>query len=296
MRARRALLYMPGDDMHKIRKATTLGVDCVCMDIEDGVAFNRKSEARKTIVDALHVLEFGRSERLVRINPVGSGLELEDLLAGLEGRPDGIVIPKVENSDQVRWASQSIASIEKKYDWPAGGISLIAIVETGSGIINLPQIAAADPRLQALIFGAEDLAGDIGAIRSREGWEVFYARSAVVTHAAAFNLQAIDMVYLDFQDVEGLIIECQFGAQMGFSGKQIIHPNQVEPVQSAFTPSDEAISHAMRLMDSYAAHQQSGRGAFALEGKMVDAPIIKTAERVLERARAAGKIQEGGQA
>lgn len=296
MRARRALLYMPGDDFHKIRKATTLGVDCICMDIEDGVAFNRKSEARKTILEALHTLDFGQAERLVRINPVGSGLELEDLLAGLESHPDGIVVPKVENSDQVRWASQSIASIEKKFGWPAGEIILIAIVETASGIINLPHIAAADPRLQALIFGAEDLAGDIGAIRSHEGWEVFYARSAVVTHAAAFNLQAIDMVYLDFQDVDGLVQECQLGARMGFSGKQVIHPNQVEPVQSAFTPSDEAISHALRLMEAYAAHQQSGRGAFALEGKMVDAPIIKTAERVLERARAAGKILKGGQA
>jgi len=290
MRARRALLYMPGDDLHKIRKATTLDVDCVCMDIEDGVAFNRKNEARKTIVEALQQLDFGRSERLVRINPIGSGLEFDDLLAGLEGHPDGIVIPKVENSDQVRWTSQSIASIEKENGWLVGGICLIAIVETALGIINLPQIAAADPRLQALIFGAEDLAGDIGAIRSREGWEVFYARSAVVTHAAAFNLQAIDLVYLNFQDVAGLIHECQFGAQMGYSGKQIIHPNQVEPVQSAFTPSDEAISHALRLLEAYAAHQQSGRGAFALEGKMVDAPIIKTAEQVLERARAAGKI------
>lgn len=290
MRARRALLYMPGDDMHKIRKATTLDVDCICMDMEDGVAFNRKSEARKTIVDALHTLDFGRAERLVRINPAGSGLELEDLIAGLEGHPDGVVLPKVENSDQVRWASQSIAAIEKENGWPAGGICLIALVETAMGIIKLPQIAPADPRLQSLIFGAEDLAGDIGAVRSREGWEVFYARSAVVTHAAAFNLQAIDMVYLDFQDVDGLIQECQMGAQMGFSGKQIIHPNQVEPVQLAFTPSDESISRALHMMEAYAAHQQSGRGAFALEGKMVDAPIIRAAECVLERARAAGKI------
>jgi citrate lyase beta subunit len=231
MRARRALLYMPGDEMHKIHKATTLGVDCICMDMEDGVAINRKEVARQTIVEALRTLEFGSSERLVRINPVGSGLETEDLLAALEGHPDGIVIPKIDSHEQIHWASQSIARVEKENGWTPGGISLIALVETALAIINLAQIAGADRRLQALIFGSEDLAGDIGAVRTREGWEVFYARSAVVTCAAAFNLQAIDQVYIDFQDTEGLMRECQFGVHLGYSGKQIIHPNQVIPVQ-----------------------------------------------------------------
>ena len=290
MRARRALLYMPGDEMNKIRKATTLGVDCICMDMEDGVAVNRKTVARETIVEALRTLDFGRAERLVRINPVGSGLEAEDIRAALDGHPDGIVVPKVETKEQIHWASQLIASAEKKNDWPPGEISLIVIVETARAMINLAQIAGADSRLQALIFGSEDLAGDIGAVRTREGWEVFYARSAVVTHAAAFGLQAIDQVYLDFQDTEGLVRECQFGVQLGYSGKQIIHPNQVVPVQTSFTPNDEAIAHALSLMEAFQTHQKSGRGAFALEGKMVDAPIIKAAQRVLERARAAGKI------
>jgi citrate lyase beta subunit len=281
---------MPGDEMNKIRKATTLGVDCICMDMEDGVAVNRKTVARETIVEALRTLDFGRAERLVRINPVGSGLEAEDISAALDGHPDGLVIPKVETPEQIRWASELITSAERKNGWPPGEISLIVIVETARAMINLAQIAGADSRLQALIFGSEDLAGDIGAIRTREGWEVFYARSAVVTHAAAFDLQAIDQVYLDFQDTEGLIRECQFGVQLGYSGKQIIHPNQVVPVQTSFTPNDEAIAHALSLMEAFEAHQKSGRGAFALGGKMVDAPIIKAAQRVLERARAAGKI------
>jgi citrate lyase beta subunit len=290
MRARRALLYMPGDEMNKIRKATTLGVDCICMDMEDGVAVNRKAVARETIVEALRTLDFGRAERLVRINPVGSGLEVDDIQAALEGHPDGIVVPKVETQDQIHWASQSIASAEKRNSWPAGEISLIVLVETARAMINLVQIAGADSRLQALIFGSEDLAGDIGAIRTHEGWEVFYARSAVVTHAAAFSLQAIDQVYLNFHDTEGLIRECQFGVQLGYSGKQIIHPNQVVPVQTSFTPGDDAIAHALSLMEAFESHQKSGRGAFALDGKMIDAPIIKAAQHVLERARAAGKI------
>jgi citrate lyase beta subunit len=290
MRARRALLYMPGDDLRKIRKATTLDVDCVCLDLEDGVAANRKPEARATLAAALQELDFGGSERLARINPLGSGLEAEDLAAALAGRPDGIVIPKVEDGEPVRWASAQIETIERKNGWPVGAIHLIVLVETARGIVNLPQIAGAGERLQALIFGAEDLAGDIGALRTPEAWEVFYARSAVVIHAAAYGLQAIDMVHIDYKDLPGLMTEATQGAQLGFAGKQVIHPDQVEPVQTAFTPDAAAIAYALRVMDASRQHQAEGVGAFALDGKMIDAPIVKAAERVLARARAAGKI------
>ena len=291
MHVRRALLYMPGDDNRKIQKATTLGVDSICMDMEDGVALNRKAEARSTIAQALQSLDFGSSERLARINAIGSGYEIDDINAVVPARPDGIVIPKVEFAEQVRWVSKEITAIEKKNRWPARNIRLLVVVETARGIVNLAQIASASPRLEAIIFGAEDFAGDIGAIRTPEAWEVFYARSAVATHAAAFGLQAIDMVYVNFHDQEGLRKEALTGAQMAFAGKQVIHPNQVQPVQEAFTPGDEAIAQAVRVMEAFTKHQQAGVGAFALDGKMVDAPIVKTAERVVALARAAGKIK-----
>jgi citrate lyase beta subunit len=290
MRARRALLYMPGDDLRKIRKAATLGVDCVCLDMEDGVAQNRKVQARATIVQALDSIDFGRTERLARINPVGSGLEEDDLNAVLASKPDGIVVPKVEHPDQVGWVCAQIDAAEGHSQINDKGMGVIVIIETARGIVNLAQIASAHARLNALIFGAEDFAGDMGAIRTPEAWEVFYARSAVVTHAAAFDLQAIDMVFVDFHDIEGLREEARRGSQMGYSGKQIIHPNQVVPVQEAFTPSDEEINHAQQILQAFAEHQQAGKGAFALDGKMIDAPILKAAQRVLARAQAAGKI------
>ena len=289
MRARRALLYMPGDDERKIRKAATLEVDCVCLDMEDGVALSRKDEARLLIPRMLRELDFGRAERLARINPVGSGMEADDLRAALEGRPDGIVIPKVENGDAIRWASAQIGERERARGWPHGEIRVIVLVETALGIVNLKDIASSDPRLRALIFGAEDLAGDIGAARTREAWEVFYARSAVVTHAAAFNLQAIDMVFIDYKDTKGLIRESQEAARMGYAGKQVIHPDQIAPAQKAFTPDASTIAHALRVMDAMREHQEAGKGAFALDGKMIDMPLVKAAERVLARARAAGR-------
>lgn len=290
VRARRALLYVPGDDRKKINKAATLGVDCVCLDMEDGVAATRKVEARAMIEKSLQEVAFGRSERLVRINPVGSGMEAEDLKAALLAYPDGIVVPKVENAGQLRWVSAEVGAFERSRNLSSGGIRLFAIVETARGIINLAEIAGSDDRLDTMIFGAEDLAGDVGAIRTRQAWEVFYARSAVVTYAAAYDLQAIDMVFVDIHDHKGLEEESLQGLQMGYAGKQIIHPEQVPVVQDSFTPSETAIQNALRVVEAFNAHQDAGVGAFSLDGKMVEAPMLKAAERVLARAEAAGKM------
>jgi citrate lyase beta subunit len=289
MRARRALLYMPGDDRHKIEKALTLEVDCICMDMEDGVAINRKTEARRIIAAALRELTFGRSEKLARINAVGSGLEMEDIEAVLPSRPDGIVMPKVESLEQIQWASGKIEAAELAHGWPVNSIRLIVDVESAKGMLALKEIASHD-RLDALIFGAEDYAVSIGAVRTAQAWEVFTARSLVVMNARAFGLQAIDMVTIDFRDLETVRREASFGAGLGFTGKQVIHPAQVRPVQEAFTPDDDSIAKAGRLVEAFESHQKGGRGAFALDGKMIDMPLVKAAQGVLARARAAGRI------
>ncbi len=290
MRARRALLYVPGDDFHKIRKATTLDVDSVCLDLEDGVAATRKQEARTTIAKSLASLDFGRSERLVRVNPVHSVYFEHDLAEILPARPDGIVLPKVTDGDQLRVVGKLISTAEEQNEWSPGSIILIAIVESAQAMVNLASIACAEERLQALIFGAEDFAADIGAKRSASGWEVFYARSAVITHAAAQHLQAIDMVNINFEDDEDLRSQSVQGSRMGYSGKQIIHPNQVEIVQQAFSPSDEEIQQSVEMIEDFNQHQDIGQGAFAVDGIMIDAPSVRAAESILERAKAAGKI------
>ncbi len=289
MHSRRALLYMPGDDQHKIEKASTLGVDCICMDMEDGVAMNKKAEARLTIAKALQELDFGKSEKLARINAVGSGMENDDIRAVLPYRPDGIVIPKMEEWGHIQWASELIEAAELKNGWPVGSIRILVDVETAKGILNLKEIAS-HPRLDALIFGGEDYAASVGATRTKEAVELLYAREATVAAAAACGLQAIDIVAIDFKDLEALRVESEFGAQLGFTGKQIIHPAQVEPVQKAFTPSDSAIAHAQRIVQTFEASQAKGAGAYALDGKMIDRPLLKNAQKVLDRARAAGKI------
>jgi citrate lyase beta subunit len=281
---------MPGDDRRKIEKSTTLGVDCICMDMEDGVAMTRKTEARAIIAQAMKDLDFGRSERCIRINSIGSGLESYDLVAALATNPDTIVVPKIEFADQVKWVSDHIESYELSSNQKVGSVRLLVGVETAKGIMNLRKIAEADRRLEAIIFGAEDYAASIGARRTKEATEVLYARQAVVTACVANDLQAIDMVYIDFRDLEGLRLEAEQGAGWGFSGKQVIHPNQVPVVQEAFTPSAEEIDYAKKVVDTFEASQREGRGAYALDGKMIDLPLLKNARKVLDRAHAAGKV------
>ncbi|OQY92201.1 MAG: hypothetical protein B6D41_08400 [Chloroflexi bacterium UTCFX4] len=280
-RARRCILYVPGSDTRKMEKAATLGADCVCFDLEDGVAWNQKENARPLVARALRELNFGVSEKLARINAIGSGMERADLEAVVPARPDAIVIPKVSDAEQIKWVSETIQRLETG-DSP---IVLIGMIENARGLMNVREIASADARLRALIFGAEDYAADVGATRTREGLEVLYARSAIVAACAASGIQAIDLLYLDFRDPQGLRTEATRGAQLGYAGMQAIHPNQVEIVQAAFTPSADAIANAQRIVEAARDHLNAGHGAFALDNKMVDMPIIKAAERVLARAR-----------
>jgi citrate lyase beta subunit len=280
MRQRKTVLFMPGDSLRKIEKATQSEVDSIVMDLEDGVAFNQKEAARQVTAEALRTLFFGRREKLVRLNPPEEG---RDITVTFPAHPDGYVIPKAETAAQVVAIDQLLAEAEAAHGLPIGSTALLAIIETALGVMNLKEIATASQRLQALIFGAEDLASSIGAIRTPESWEVFYGRSAVVTAAAAYQLEAIDMVYFDLHNLTGLEAECRLARQLGYGGKCAIHPRQVEVINRAFAPTESEIAQAQRLLQAFAEHQAAGSGAFAFDGKMVDRPVIRAAEKVLAR-------------
>jgi citrate lyase subunit beta-like protein len=287
MQSRKALLYVPGSDLHKIEKAASSGADCVCLDLEDGVAENMKSEARGIVANALTTFPFGRSERMVRVNSFASGRTADDLVAILPAHPDAILLPKVSEAAQVEAIDAAIRKEETSRGWPIAGIALVVIVESARGIVSLASICdTVDtcPRLQGVVFGAEDFAADMGATRTLEATELLYARSALVTHCVAYGLQAIDLVSVNFKDMELFDREAVRGAQMGFSGKQVIHPAQVEPAQRIFTPSAAEIEWAQLILKQSADYAERGKGAFAVGAEMVDRPVIKRAELVLARA------------
>jgi citrate lyase beta subunit len=289
-RVRRALLFMPGDDRRKIEKGALMDVDAIIMDLEDGVAISNKESARYGVLAALQELDFGHSERIVRLNPPSvPELSRPDFDITISGRPDTYVLPKVESAGQVQMVDSWLSEAEALNNWPSGEIGLIALIETAIGVVHLAEIAASSSRLQALAFGAEDLAGDMGAQRTAEGWEAFYARSAVVLHAKAFGLQAIDTPFVDVKADETILADdAERAMQLGYTGKLAIHPRQVGVIQQVFTPTAAQIDRARELIDLHARHQAAGSGVFAFEGKMVDMPMIRAAQSILDRARAAG--------
>jgi citrate lyase beta subunit len=283
--ARRSLLFMPGDSTRKIEKSLTLDVDTVILDLEDGVAQNRKVAARAVVTEALRTLDFGRRERIVRVNALNSRFVEQEVQATAPAHPDAYLLPKVETAGDLLALEQILSQAEDALGRARHSFRLLAMIETALGVMNLREICQATARLDALVFGAEDLAASTGAIRTKAGWEVFYARSAVVTAASAYGLQPIDCVFVDLADVSGFEAECVFARQLGFVGKTLIHPNQVEAANRIFAPAPDEVDWAQRLIAAFQAHQQSGAGAFAFEGKMVDMPILRSAQRILGRAQ-----------
>ncbi|KAI8357506.1 Pyruvate/Phosphoenolpyruvate kinase-like domain-containing protein [Mortierella sp. GBAus27b] len=286
-RIRRSIFYVPGSDERKLKSSLSLAADCLVYDLEDGVAHNRKNVAREMVFDALEASEHRKAEKAVRINAVGSGLEFDDLSVVLRSsRLQAIVVPKVQSAKDVQFVSQMVDSVAPTIT--RKNVKIIASIESALGIMNIKEIATSDPRVDALVFAAEDYCADMGLTRTREGTELLYGRSAIVTAAHAFGLQAIDLVCMDYKNDEILKEECEVGRRMGFLGKQAVHPRQLDIIQRCFLPTDHEIARAADISEGYQEHSKRGVGAFNYNGKVIDLPVVKWAEKILSRARQGG--------
>ncbi|GAB7008217.1 HpcH/HpaI aldolase/citrate lyase family protein [Halorubrum trueperi] len=285
--ARRSVLFSPGDRPELMRKAPSAGADVICFDLEDAVAPRRKGEARTAVREILVDPEFDpAAEVCVRLTEAEPSADLDGLLgsataADTDGRNlrlDAVMLPKAESAARVADAAALCA--DRGLD-PA----VFALVETAAGVLSAQSIAAAEPT-DALVFGAEDLAADVGATRTEDGTEVLYAREHVVLAAGAAGVDAIDTVYTDFSDLEGLRADAEFALTLGYDGKMAIHPAQVAPITEAFTPDDDEIEWAERVLDARDEAEREGRGVFRVDGEMIDAPLIAQAERIRDLAAA----------
>lgn len=281
--ARRSLLFTPGDRPEMLRKAPDAGADVIVFDLEDAVAPERKDEAREVVADVLRDPDFDpEPEVCVRVNSVGVAAAVDlDVLADALAGVDAVMVPKVRRPDDVR----TLARLLDERDVDA---DVLALIETAAGVLEAQDIAAIDAT-DALVFGAEDLAADLGATRTDEGTEVLYAREHVVLAASAAGIDAIDTIHADIEDMEGLRDAARFAIQLGYDGKLAIHPGQVDPINDAFTPDEDEIEWANTVLEAKEVADAEGRGVFTVDGEMIDSPLVERAKRTLERARASGE-------
>jgi citrate lyase beta subunit len=271
----RAPLFVPGDDRRKIEKAAALDVDAVLLDLEDGVALNRKAEARASAAAALREVAFGRAARVVRINSLDSPFWRDDLDAVLPAQPDALLLPKATDAEGVAEVAHRLGE----------SVPLIVLIESGRGLLNIAEIATAHPGVAGIAFGAEDFTTDIGALRTPGGDEVLMARATVVLHARVNGHAALDTPFVDLHDLDGLRADARRALTLGFTGKLAIHPRQIEVLHEVFTPTADEIDRARRLIAAHDEQQAAGSGVFAFEGRLIDMPMVRAAERVLARAR-----------
>jgi len=292
-RLRRSRLYLPGNEPKYMINAGLHQPDGVILDLEDSVHPDEKDAARMLVRNALAFLDFQGAERMVRINQLPLGLD--DLQAIVPQMPDLILLPKVENAEQIREVDRSITEILGSHD-DDRPIWLMPILESALGIECAFEIAGASDRVAALTLGLEDYAADIGVPRSSEGDESYYARTRVVNAARAAGVTPIDSVYGQVDDTEGLRRWCEDSRRLGFVGMGCLHPRQIEVIHEAYNPGAAEIEKALKIVRAFEKAQAAGLGVVSLGSKMIDPPVIKQAQRVVDQARRLGLMPDEGEA
>ena len=293
----RSFLFVPGDSQRKLDKSLSSGADCLLIDLEDSVSQAQKPAAREMTRAFVEAARGKTSEEtpglVVRVNPLASGLTDDDLAAVIAAQPDGILLPKSESGADVQQLSTMIAVHEAEAGIAEGKTEIHALVtESARGALNAGTYADVSKRLKSLSWGGEDLSADLGVETNRDAegryTDLFrYARTVTLLGAAAADVDAVDTVFVDFRNSEGLEAETREAVRDGFSGKMAIHPSQVEIINRLFTPSADTVEKARRII---ALFEDAGDdvGVLSLDGKMIDRPHLKQALKILERAKRVG--------
>ena len=290
---RRTSLYVSGTSPVNMVQAIFYNEDCMVYDLEDSVPVTEKDIARLLVYNAVKFNHPKDKYSLIRVNSIYSEFFDEDIMAAIYAGPNGIRIPKVESAKEVRFISKKIANIEQKIGLEIGSIDLWCNIESYLGVINAFEIANADPRVVAMALGAEDFTASMKARRTKQGLEIFHARNTVLMASRSASIDAIDVVFSDINDISGLHEDTLLGRNLGFDGKTIIHPKQIDVVNSLFTPTEKEIRYAQRVLAIVEEGKKKKKGAITLDGSMIDKPIELRAKAILDYARAAG-VKIGG--
>ena len=286
MQINRTFLFTPGNHPRKVEKVFGAGADAVILDLEDAVAEIEKPATRVAVVEALQKPRDCRG--YIRVNALDTPYAFEDFEVVVAPGVDGIVVPKIETPEMLATAEWLVGELERKRGLPVGGIDLLPIIETGLGLANVRAIAAKATRTRWLSFGAGDYTRDMGMEWTLGEAECDHARAEIALASRAEGLAApIDTVWIHLKDEAGLVASAQKIRAMGFQGKLCIHPAQVGPVNSVFTPDEAAIAHARKVVEAFDAAEAEGSASIQVDGYFVDYPIVEAARRTLAIARAA---------
>lgn len=290
MTLRRSMLFLPGANAAMLSTAFVFAPDTIMFDLEDAVSLREKDSARLLVFHALQMPVYRTMETAVRINPLSTPFGLKDLEAVVRAGVDVVRLPKTDTADDVHVLETEVERIERACGREVGSTKLMAAIESASGVVNAVAIATASKRLVGIALAGFDYVMDMQTERG-DGTELFYARCAVL-HAARFaKIDAFDVVYSDVNDDEGFLKEVELIRKLGFNGKSLINPRQIELLHNAFAPTQEEVDYARRVVAAAEKGEQQGLGVVSLNGKMIDAPVIQHARVVLQRAAASGVRQ-----
>nr|WP_314532088.1 citrate (pro-3S)-lyase subunit beta [uncultured Fusobacterium sp.] len=290
-RLRRTMMFLPGNNPSMITDAHIYGPDSVMIDLEDATSVTQKDAARFLVSEALKAIDYKTTERVVRINGLDTPFGADDIRAVVKAGVDVIRLPKTDTPDDIIAVDKLITEVEKEIG-REGQTLMMAAIESARGVLNAKEIALASPRMMGIALGAEDYVTNLKTSRSKHGWELYYARESIVLAARNAGIYCFDTVYSDVNNMEGFKQEVQFIKDLGFDGKSCIHPKQVRAVHEIYTPTQKEIEKALRVINGAKEAEAKGSGVISVDGKMVDAPIIARAYRVLELAKASGAYRE----
>jgi len=283
----RSLLFVPGNRKDMLEKAVTrASSDALVADMEDSVPDAEKAAARETIAEMLPSLISNGHKIVVRVNALDTGILEEDMYAAISKYTYAVNVGKVENRWDVAQVDTIMSKIEGAKGIEVGTVRLVLFIESAMAIINAYELCSASPRIVAVAFGAEDYTVDMGIERTEEGSEVLLPRATVAMAAKAAGVIALDPVYANFKDIDGFKKDAELGKSLGYKGKFAIHPSQIEHINDVYSPSEEDIEYARTVVAAFKDAESQGRGAVALDGKMIDVPVVKRAESLLALADA----------
>ena len=285
---RRSMLFLPGNNPNMLINGNCLGSDAVIFDLEDAVAPAEKDAARILVRNTMRYMDFRGCEIIVRINSVDTAYWQKDLDMILPLKPALILLPKSGTAADVLAADAYMTELEEKLGMERNTVGLMPLIETAAGVENSFAIASSTDRVQALFLGAEDLTADLQCKRTKEGREIEYARTRLVVAARAAGVQVYDTPFTDVNDDEGIVTDAQLAKALGFSGKASISPRHVEVINAVFSPTRKEIDYAYEVMEAIETAKAQGKGAIALHGKMIDAPIVARAQQTISMAEQLG--------